>query len=1124
MSAAIAAALALAEHYFPSADESGRPIVRIEDAHALTDGHIGETWTRWDHQLPYREVQRIGRAIGRRSRSAADVGSLQHRIGKIFADVEDDPVRTLFDPGPRDGKRLTYVYPKHGQDPLDLADSLLMPPDFGDDVRVADGTGWQAASGRGPVQLGFDDVVPEYLPPAIKTLGFTGPLPLKPGVLAFWTRRADNLIPGPAFRRAQVDQLLAGTLGHGAPPPPRVDLNPGLMTHLSAPTGYGKNVTSRAQCWQAVREGRTILLVLPGNDDVFGEAETLRTELAALNITATVAPFIAPGSRQGVALHAVGKADPGLPLSQMPAQLMGQFTEAGYSCAVNAQLDTGRRFDSGREPCTRLRRFDIDGNEERAACPFISSCDKFSLIRAALSAQIIITNHACLQKGMVKLPLIVDGALRRQMSAKELLLRLCDMVIIDEVDAYQSRGFEDSDEFELAVTSRKKTTPLHRIRGDLYLADAGLRLEVRGPLTRAIFLSEQLLDLVASGEICTEPAQAYALAANEEPQRIRHIVEDRRRWYLTGRWDRLILEHLLGVKEEASPSDAQLKRLRALMPPAALRPEDQVPTTVLPLGLRKIPVILDRMLTVDESGQWAIDDTKEELRAVIAKAVKALFARGGPSAKKPKPAANSKRKAKPTPPPLTPVQVTAGLLHAVMMKAWLSSLDQTIFALADHADALMASGSETASDLAAAVGHLDTGSVVPFGPLGRQISGYRFEGLDDPSGRPRLVFDVLRGDPHTETARLGDVVSLALAGQRRVVVGMSATGFMPCAARTHLMAWPAFSMPDSDPNGLTIFRSTPIDPDGNPMAVGGTPYGERDQYVRALARGYAPDLIDGLNRLAVDPLTAHRARALIAVNSYRQARLFAQALYDAALAQGRKLRIFVATPDTPNPELPAVCDEITLVTRAQFAQLASLGGEVLISPLPRTERGLNILTDAPSGKRESAITLIALAIRPVMPIESPAAMAASIASFAWRAMKLAPRPSATLAQLRGLAHQRLYELLGAPKRFTALPQPIKLELIAAVLVQVFQLAGRGRRGQTHVELHFLDGAFHDSGWGSDLPTLTRKLFTAYSPAELATIGRAYGYSGEALLDYARANHLRAGLRAGYPASFGRKHP
>jgi hypothetical protein len=1128
VSHAIAAALAIAEHYFPSTDGAGDLVVKVEDAHPFVSGHLGEVWPAWDATLSYPEAQRIGALIGRKGRSIAALGPLHHAVRRIFDDPKDDsPVKTLFAPGARDGGRMLEVYPIHGQDPLEVADALLAPLQREEEARVASGGGWTAQSAHGQVQLAFPPEQVVYRPPQVTTADFTGPVPVKPGVLGYLARRVDKrLLPDPEFRRRQVDLLLIGTMGQGGPPPPLVLLHPGLMRHMSAPTGVGKNVFARAQCWQTAREGGVVVLGVSDNTDVFAEASDLRREIAALGITAVVTPFIAPGGRHDFTVNTAAKAPAGVPLTRLAPALIARMSESGYGCAVNAQLDGRDRFEAGGEPCTSLRNLDpeIPG---RHLCPFIGSCGKFSLIRAAATAQIIVTTHACLQTGMVKIPILLDGVLVPQMSVMKLLLSLATLVVIDEADAYQSKAFGQSRSLELASASRPDTA-LRQIRDGVYRAPSRLRLHVRSHLTRAVFLSEQLLDLAASEEVCTETRQARALASGEDPKAMRDVLRDRRRWYQPHYWDRELLENLVGVDPSASATPAERTRLQAMLPRVAVREEDYVAPGALPVNLRPIPGILEKMLSIDEGGRQELDDTKEDLRAIVEREVRALCrarattAAAGPPAPTVVPAARgAKGKGKPAQAAAVPPEphvIAAGVLHALMMKAWLSALNHTVFDLADHAGSLSAAGIEGASTVADAVGHRETGNVIPFGPLGEQVSGFRFEGLDDPAAKPRLIMEVLRGDPHIETKRLGDIVSLALAGHRRAVLGLSATGFLPGASRTHLLALPDWSMPDPQRGGLTIYRSTPV-VDGQMLKVGSTPYGERDQHVTALARAYAPAFVAHLSRLAAAPATAHRARALIAVNSYRQARLFAQGLYEAALATGRRLRIFVAVADKSDPTLPPVSDAITLITRDRFAQLADLDGEVLIAPLPRTERGLNILAANLRGALESAIAMIVAGVRPVMPIDDPPAMAASINAYGWRNLPAGLRPAAALAALRALGRERQYEILGAPKRFSALPAEIKRELAAGVIGQCIQLAGRGRRGQTHVELHFLDGAFHDPTWGSDLPSLARDLFESYTPGELAMTGRAYGYTAEEFLDYS-APHLIPGLRAGYPAHFG----
>ena len=1122
MSRVMAAALAMAEHYFPAQDSAGRAVVRIEDAHVLLSGQAPQVWPQWD-RLPYAEQQRIGRLVAQRSRAEADLTSLQRRIRKGFDQQWEDPVVQRYAAGAREDWRMVEVYPRHGQDALASADRLLTPEQREVHIDVASGGGWVAASPRGPVQLAFEAIDVAYVPPVVTTVDATGPIPVDPQVLGWLTRAVDDGMEGPAFREHQVGLLLSGTMGSGLEvPQSAVLMEPGRMRHLSAPTGVGKNVFARAQAKQMARAGHTVALLVSDNNDVFTEVAILRQELKALNLDVAVTPLISPKSRHEFAQQTAHKAvDNQTPFSQMREGLRDRLAEAGYGCAVKAQLDGHDRFGDGDEPCSNLRHTDPTKPQRAALCPYVNQCSKFSHVRAACSAQIIVTTHACFQRGMIKIPVLVDGELRRQMSVRELLLRRAHLVIIDEVDAYQSGAFDSSQSLTLASTSEPNTA-LRKVRDNLHRAPARLRVDSRGSHTRAVWLAEQLLDLVSTGEICTETGQARALAAGQDPRRMQEILRDRRRWYQPHRWDRELLENLIGVDGDSSATKEHMDQLQALLPPVAARAEDRVAPTVLPTRLRPIPGLLQRMLSLDESGQWELDTIKEELRGAVDKAVTRLvkdrarreqdrmsLGTGGNSDA----GGMEERQDMPTP------VLAGGVFHGLMMKAWLSALNHTVFDLADQAGALAGHAIDGAATLADTVGHRDTGNVVPFGPLGQQISGFRFEGLDDPTAKPKLLMEVLRGDPHTETAFLGDIVSLALAGHRRVVLGMSATGYLPRAARTHLLAEPQWAMPDAQRGGLGIYRSTPV-VDNLPLAVGSTPYSEREHHVAALARGYAPTLVKDLQSLAADVATAHRARALIAVNSYWQARIFASALYETALLLGRKLKIFVATPDQDDPDLPSVPDAVTLVTRDEFSQLADRGGDVLISPLPRTERGLNILTTAPSGKRESAITLIGLAIRPVMPVDEPAALSASIAASAWRSIPRRGTPAARLAAVRTAARQGMWTILAAPKRFTALPADLRCELIATVLGQCIQLAGRGRRGQTHVELHFIDGAFHDTTWGTDLPTLVRELYESYSPQELADTGRTYGYTAEEFLHYAQAPHLLTGLRKGYPDHFG----
>ncbi|MEW2127951.1 hypothetical protein AB0891_30005 [Streptomyces sp. NPDC007259] len=1117
MSRTLAGALALAEYLLPARFRDGRQVVRVADAHVLLSGHTPRVVAGWE-QWSETDKQRLGALLSTRHRGEALLHHIERTVYSVFQTPDaDDPLPALYALGYHERGRALEVLPVHGQAPSDVADRLLVPAMPRKLLRVASGSGWSAATSRGRVQLAFPDEQGVYKPPQVVTAPSVE-LVVDADELGWQSRDTDQGMKGPAFRERQIALLLRGTIGGGQRPLEPVVLAPGRTHLLSAPPGVGKNVFGRGLAIQQAGLGRTTVLLVSDNGDVYGEASTFQQELRAAGVKGTATPFIAPNSQYDFALRSAAKLEgTGVPLAQAPASIAFLVDNSAYGCAVQAQLEGRDAFEGGSEPCT-VSASDAFGQPERALCPYVSSCGKFSHAEAATTARIIVTTHACFQSGMIKVPVEVDGEVRNSISVREFLLRLASYVVIDEVDAFQSRGFGECGVLELASRSRP-TTVLRRIRDNLHQAPPRLAVAVRRPLTRAVFLAEQLLDLVAGEEVCTEVARA--LARGQDPRRAREIVQDRKRWYQPHRWDRHLLEDLIGVDPEAAATAKQADCLQALLPRVATRPGDRPSGAVLPDRLLPIPGVLERMLTIDEGGEWQLAPFKDELREIVSAALPAFCTAEDGADEAPAESTVPAQRGLDRPEQaraLSRAEVTAGVLHALMMKTWLTAIVHTMFDLTDRAGELSGHGIDAASELADAIGHQRAGTVVPFGPLGRQLGGFRFEGLDDPGGHASLKMEVLRADPHTETQFLGSIVSLALSGRQRTVLGMSATGFMPGAARTHLLARPDWAMPDTLRDGLTIFNSTPV-ADGKLLAVGSTPYRECDQRVIALAAGYAPGLVRDLDRLAADARTRHRARALITVNSYRHARLFAQALYDTALARGRRLRIYVAVADTPDLSLPPVCDAIGQLTRDRFAELADLDGEVLISPLPRTERGLNVLTVF-EGVALSAITLIAMGVRPVMPADEPAVLAASVAARAWRDTVPGDDPAAVLARARGVADAHLRLNLNAPKRFSALPDELKYELVATLLGRSVQLAGRGRRGQTHVELHFIDGAFHDSTWGSDLPALIRGLLEQAPQEDLAQLGTSYGHTIEEIAEYAHAQHLLPALRAGFDSYLG----
>jgi len=108
--------------------------------------------------------------------------------------------------------------------------------------------------------------------------------------------------------------------------------------------------------------------------------------------------------------------------------------------------------------------------------------------------------------------------------------------------------------------------------------------------------------------------------------------------------------------------------------------------------------------------------------------------------------------------------------------------------------------------------------------------------------------------------------------------------------------------------------------------------------------------------------------------------------------------VFAAVPDDPNrrAQLPSIGSGVTAITREEFERFAERGGEILTAPIAVVARALNMLSASPTGRRESAITVVGLCVRPVMPVTEPAELAANVAAHAYRDSATSTQPAELL--------------------------------------------------------------------------------------------------------------------------------
>jgi hypothetical protein len=384
--------------------------------------------------------------------------------------------------------------------------------------------------------------------------------------------------------------------------------------------------------------------------------------------------------------------------------------------------------------------------------------------------------------------------------------------------------------------------------------------------------------------------------------------------------------------------------------------------------------------------------------------------------------------------------------------------------------------------------------------LGRSITGYRVTGLDDKEKNASLVAQTIAGDPHTFTAELGGIVSLVLAGVERPVMGLSATAYFPQAVREHLHAPVRWWMTDAQANSIRA-RKHRIDYGeghplfGEPIKVSGThPSRKKDALIELGSNLYDQHIHRELNRASKDD----RGRVLVVANSYQQCAWLARGIAQAGRYEGG-LCVAVRAEDlhSADPDLPRQNVAVRL-TAEEFEDFPR-HGKILVVPLSLIARGLNIVI----GTR-SAVRSVYLCVRPLALLNDPAEMYGSINAAGLRALPAggAAVPSQALAEAGDAAWERLALLLRTAPQFTAMHKSLQDEVVAGMIVDLIQLAGRARRGGTDAVLHMVDYAFHEDTWSADLETVLRRIHSLWPPDVRQRMNDLYGEALNAFLSYA----------------------
>jgi hypothetical protein len=1098
---AVLAALALAAHYFPEAvDGDERGAAPFEQAAFLVSGKY-QAWERWD-SLTHEEKQQITAvyAIAPAEISGLRAFSIAARsmLAPLHGDDPDGPGTMLpFELVGDNPFTASAAFPRVGGDLPGYVDRLTArfrrpsgrpkPPDFAGPGTWA--TQEMFVNGEGQIQgrltiptysqftapLGHDRL------PHVSSVPYLPDVPIPTPELLGLARHIDlRYTPEQRYLHRTLQQLFEVLqTTDSLSPREALTLTAGRTEIFNAPTGTGKSVLVRVMAaWFAANQ-RRVAIVLPDIKACLAATWNVRGDLDHLYKTGVIeheagcAHLMSSSGMHDRALkHAsLINEDPDLP-GEWGERGEHDLDQLAYGCAQKTFLEATGDYPPGREPCLNLRRQGVGS----AACPWIPTCGKFTPVYDACAANVVIMNHYAFMQGNLRIGVNLDGRAVRSMTAAEFALRTCHAVLVDEVDQFQSRAI-DNCAGEVVLHSRR-----HWSAAPQEMDTDAKRLHIDDehnllPAVSHVRLMAEFLLL----SICKNALSLHA--TEDERAQARIPDQTSTRWHLARGRDRALIRLLWPKTEIADEGDIPsdfFQRLNALMP-ARYRGIDLL--TSQPSLLEPDWDDVRRALgaLVAPRGEHLLDMVKLELHTLLEDSIK-------------------------------DVQQRSKAINLLVTRTAMTELDEALSELQDKAQDYRSSGLRSAQKIVELLQATAVSSVIPLGMLGRSITGYRITGLDDKEKNASLVAQTITGDPHTYTAELGGVVSLLLAAVERPVMGLSATAYFPQAVREHVHAPVRWWMTDAQAKSIRARKHRIEYGEGHPLfgepiKVSGThPSRKKDALIELGSNLYDQKIHRELERTAAkDP---DRAHVLVVANSYQQCAWLARGIAQAG-HYGGGLCVAVRAEDRhrADPDLPKENVAVRL-TAEEFEDFPK-HGKILVVPLSLIARGLNIVVGI-----RSAVRSVYLCVRPLALLSEPAEMYASINAAGLRALPTggSSNPSQGLAVGRDAAWERLSLLLRTAPQFTAMHKSLQEEVVAGMIVDLIQLAGRARRGGTEAVLHMVDYAFHEDTWNADLETVLHRIYSQWKPEVRQRMNELYGEALNAFLSYAGIEPHEPGFR------------
>ena len=879
--------------------------------------------------------------------------------------------------------------------------------------------------------------------------------------------RLDASLPGKPYRAHRL-RIMLSRLRTAAGPADRFEMLAGPTQVLNAPTGTGKNILVEAlACW-AVAHGHTMTVVLSRNVEVLRAVRALEQALPLFRDGARATPLMSP--------TAIARTMDEVMRTRPDWDPDGMWTaeRLGYGCAVAAASSSDADVDDwrpGAEPCAGLRPASGDGARGTVACPWRSSCGKFRLSRAAATAEVIVTTHGNMHTGRMHAPLRHAGTVTDRMSVEELVMLRSQLIVVDEIDSFQSGALDQAARGVVLAASGSSATPLGALDEEFRRAtgrvDPEVDSRVRSGLARSRYLAETYVSHLSYGRL--EPTRRAVVPGTAA-----------RSWHVPRRWDGWLAAKLAGIAEDAELTGDMVQQLRSLFPGEA----DIAPTE--PAVFATVRRTLRDVAEIPDTDTAQFSDLRIELDHVLGSTV--------------------------------PEQGERDLvIDRLLRRAILERLRLFLTRMVTDTPQLAAAGVDAVRPFSEELGPYARWRVTPNGPMGRLVFAFSEYVDEGAAGDVWLRAVGFGDDPHVGVLALGDTTALCHAGTRRVVLGLSATAYFPLAPRHHVHVAPTWWMPDQSGDVSvhaveipTTATSSIRSGRGQLVRVSGQQGRDRQEALRQIGYGVAPRLISELDQLGTD--APERARVLLATTSYESCSLLADGLVQGGMTAERIVVITRAEvnargaadprdlPTGPQVDLSGGARRIRHLPADRVEEFSALAGaDVLIAPLARVQRGVNILGESD----RSALGSIWLMVRPVPVMEEPEELVAHVNAKSLRENPAGDDPVAVLDGRRHTAGRHFEDIVTSAPYLRSMPLEVRVAVAAQILNGAVQLLGRARRGGTPATLHLVDGAFHDTSTGNDFARLLHALRERWRRAgDLPLVEELYGTTLQAFFDYA----------------------